>query len=659
MPQALRQSIKFKNFSMPVSYNTDQVGKMSDARNVFTNRNRLDTRHGVQRAHTYAVGSIGFNLDVSKLDINKFDSGVVGDESLLDDIISTSFFKKTDGTKYEIVKQGITLWAIDSTGNQAVLKTGLTATTKHRSETVNDRAIIVIEEDGLYAYDGTTFSILGQDSSDTAVSVAASGSGNTLTAKDYKVAFTYYASSIGFESNLSLASSTVTVASGEQIDVTNIPTTALNEFIDKKRIYIKDVTNEGEWLFYSEINLNVSTETIDEDTTSSITPPTKNARPFGANAKFIAKFGSKIAIAGVNGFESDVLFSEPFIPDAFDDSTSTRLVFKASGNGDITGIKTGYYTTDNLSPYLCVFKKRSIEVYSNLSGTNTYSVISSGLGCVNQDTIREINGDIYFMSEGGFHIISNGRIVTKNDKAFKLGDSDIDSIFTEEGFTYELNKANFGSFFSVYYQTLNQYMVFTSESGNTLINKSYNYEFDINGFRPYDYALNFYCSCSSEDENNDEIVLLGGKNGRLYKHSINVTKHDVDIDNNSVDIDAFAQLYWIAHDDFDASMNFGTMIFKAITQVTPITVKAWLNYHLSEEVLTTYDFNDNEGGFILDQSKLDINVLSDGRTIVKTLSSGIYKTAKSLMIGFYQSGQDINIGLLSGQIDASKNANNN
>ena len=660
MPQRLRQTFKFKDFSIPVSYESDAQGRMRDARNVFTNRNRLDTRHGIQRFNTYALGAYGFFLDISTLDVNKLDTeNSIDDESVLSDCDSVTFFKKTDGTSYTIVKAGITLWSIASDGAHTALKTNLSASTKHRAITMTDRHIIVIGTDGFFTYDGTTFTQLGQDSSDTAVTVAASGSGNSLTASDYQVGFTWYASSIGFESNLSTASATVTVASGEQIDVSDIPTSADNELIDKKRIYFKDVTNEGEWLFWDEINLDVTTETIDDDASSTQTPPTKNARPLGNGAKFIERFGNKAVISGIDSFPSDVLFSEEYLPDAFDDSTSTRLVFKANGNGPITGIKVGYYTSDNLNPYICVFKKRGIDVYSELGGNPSYSTVSSTVGCVAPDSLQEIDGDIYFMSESGWHVISNGRLVEKKNKAFKLGDGDIDSIFTEEGFTYELNKSNFDNFFSVYYQTLNQYLTFVSESGNSRIEKAYNYEFDINGFRPYEFNLEYTCGCIGEDSQGNEIVILGGKNGRLYKHGTSVTKHDVDADNNSVSIPAFAQLYWLAHEDLDASLNFGTMIFKALSNEQDITVRCWLDYKLSDLTSKTYSFTDTSGSFILDVSKLDEQVLSDGRTIVRSLGSGIYKTSQSLLVGFYMDGIDYDMKLISGQIDASKNGNPN
>ena len=162
-----------------------------------------------------------------------------------------------------------------------------------------------------------------------------------------------------------------------------------------------------------------------------------------------------------------------------------------------------------------------------------------------------------------------------------------------------------------------------------------------------------------KDSQGNEIVILGGKNGRLYKHGTSVTKHDVDADNNNVSIPAFAQLYWLAHEDLDASLNFGTMIFKALSNEQDITVRCWLDYKLSDLTSKTYSFTDTSGSFILDVSKLDEQVLSDGRTIVRSLGSGIYKTSQSLLVGFYMDGIDYDMKLISGQITASKNGNPN
>lgn len=633
MPQRLRGITKFKNFNYPVSYRLNVKDKMRDARNVYSNQDRLDTRNGVQRFNSTQIGSSG-------------------------NVLSVSFFKKSNGDRYYIAKVGTILYSVSESGAHTEIKTGLTSTTKHRSVTFGDRAIIAIESDGLFAWDGTTFSQLGEEPPAAPI-VAASGSGNSLTASDYQVATTFYSTTLGFETNIGAASSTVTVASGEQIDVTGIDTAPTNGYIDKTRVYLKDITNAGEWIFWDEIAVAVSTETIDDDPASTQNPPETNAPPLAGGGKYLTVFGKKVVYAGSSQFPNDIFFSENYLPDAFDDSTSARIVLNIQGQGPVMGIGTGFFNDSNLTPYLCAFKKNRIELYAEVGGVPQVSVVSDSIGAVSHDTIQEIDGDLYFMSENGWHVIHNGQIYKKDRKAFRLGDGDVDNIFTESGYVYELNKANFDDFFSVYYPTLNQYLTFVSEAGNNAISKAYNYEFGISGFRPYEFILAFNGACQAEDSSGEDMVLLAGPDGRIYKHSINVTRHDVDADNTSVAINAFAQLFWIAHEDYDATMNFGTMIFKALKSSDTITCKIFTDYKLTTSKDILLDFNVADSGAIWDESEWDNSIWTDERSIARDVTSGIYKTAQSLLIGFYQETIDANMQLLGGQIDASKNGNPN
>jgi hypothetical protein len=627
MPLRLRDSLTFKNFNMPVSYRVNAQGKMRDARNVCSIQDFLRTRNGVQRYNGTALGTSS--------------------------VVSVSYFKTTADSSKVIAKSGTKLYSVAKTGASTEIKTGLTAGVKHRSVTFNGKSIIALGADGLFSWDGTTFTQLGQASPSTATVATGTGS---LTDSTYKVGITFYSSTTGFESNASDSSAIATVSQG--IDVSDIPATAANDHIDKVRIYLRDDTANGSYLFITEINLGTTTYTIAADATSTQVPPTINAAPKSGGAKYLTTFGKRVVYSGNSTFPNEVFISNEYLQDAFDD-TITQKVIKASGQGSVTGIGSGFYNNDNMNAYLCIFTRSSIEVYSELGGSPSLAKISTDVGCVSHDTIKEINGDIHFMSSNGWHIISNGKLLTKGKKAFKLGEGDIDNIFNDSGYVYELNKSNFDNFFSVYYPTLNQYLTFVSEGSSLTISKAHNYEMEIGGFRPYDFSLGFNAACLAEDANKEEVVLIAGDTGRIYEHSINVTRHDVDASNTSIAIDAFALLYWLSHPDLDASLNFGTLALKALSNSNALTVKCFLNYELDSPAAKSYDFSVAETGFILDVSLLDEGILGDGRTIVRDLSGGIYTTAQSLLIGFYQSIIDSDIGLISGQVDASKNGNSN
>lgn len=627
MPLKNRAVKKFST-GWPVSYASDEPDVFRDARNVYTNRKRLDTRHGISRYNATAFSAAPK---------------------------SVTFFKENDNTTHIVVKDGGTLYDAQATGAHTSIKTGLSSGTKHRAVSFNNRHIIAIEGDGLFSWDGTTFSQLGQAPPSTGSVALDTGTG--LTDGDtYQVQLTFYSSSLGFESN-AFASAEITTTTGNQtIDVTNIPATAANTFIDKVRVYLKNVTDAGTANFVSEINLGTTTATITEEPSSTQTPPTTNAAPQTGGGKYLVVFGDKIAYAGNSSFQSDVYFSGSYLPDAWDDSDTDKTI-NIGGQGSITGLAVGLYNNDNLSPYLVAFKRNSFDVYSELGGSASQVPYPNGIGCVSHDTIQVIGGDVYFMSTQGWHVISNGRLRRVKDSNFIDGGL-INDIFTQSGFVYEINQGNTDNFFSVFYPTLNQYITFISEGSSNSVNKAYNFEFDIGGFRPYDFQVTFNGGVLGEASGKD-VVYLVGENGYIYQHSTSETVGtDVDKDGNSVAIDAFALFFWINGDDMDATYNYGPFIMRALAQDNAITVKYFLDYSLQSPTDMSYTFNDPETGFILDISKLDEGVLGDGRTIVRYVGE-INKTSQSLLVGLYKQQAGENMAVLDVQLDLSKNGNSN
>lgn len=638
MPLARRASKKWRTLVAPVSYRlAEDRDRLRDARNVFPIQGRLETRYGYSRFTSSAI-----------------DTGQV---------LSASFFKKTDGTRHLIVKIGTTLYSVNSAGTASSIKTGLSSDTKHRGITLNNRHIISVEDDGLFSYDGSTFTQLGQDPPSAPSVATTTGS---LTDSTYQVAVTFYASGIGFETNQGSASSNVSTTS-QGISVTDIPTTADNGLIDKVRVYLKDVTAGGEFLFVKEISLGTASTTITSDPTSTSTPPTKNAAPLTGGGKFLTKFDRKLVYAGNDTFRNDVFFSEQDLPDAFDDNGDSQIVIPIPGDGEITGLATGFYDNDNLAPYLVIFKKRSTTIYSEIGGGELSTISDEsgdGIGCVSNETIKVRNGNVYFMSASGWRVISNGRFVESEGEPITLGNGDIDDIFRSDGYVYEVNRQQFENFFSVYYPELNQYMTWVAEGSNTSLSKTYAYTFGskkeniIPGFFPQEFNIQFTAGCLGEDSNGDEVVFLGDGNGFIYQHSIRESRSDVDSDNTETAIDALAVKAFMSGEDMDASYNFRELIVDALASDDDVTARSFVNNDVSESETMTYSFPDPESGFVLDFSKLDVGTFSDGRGI-RRARNDINRVGYNVSIGFYQSGIGKNIGLLRAQMDFSKNGNPN
>lgn len=628
MPLNLRAIKKVKKFNLPLSYRIYERGmKLIEARNVISTQDRLDTRFGTSRLNAVA-----------------FDGP----------ILSLSSFVKTDGTIYQIAKVGTVLYSVSTTGAHTSIKTGLSAGTKHRGITENNRHIIAIESDGLFSWDGTTFTQLGQDAPATLTATIAAG-GSLTTTNVYQAAVTYYASSIGFESN-AITSGTVTASAPNlRVALTNIPATAANALVDKIRIYLKNVTAEGEFLFITEQNLGTTSYNIDTESTSTSTPPENNGAPLSGGGKYMGFFNSRLVYSGNSSFKNDVFFSEEDLPDAFNPNDD-QLTLVIPGQGDVTGLGVGLYGDSHLDPFVCIFKRKSTHIYSELGGIPKLTMLSSEIGCVSHDTIQVKNGAVYFLSEDGWRAIVDGRIIRdEQGDPITLGNGDIDDIFSNPGFVYEVNRSTIDEAFSVYYPTLDQYMTWVGEGSNAAFTKCYAYEFQSRGFKPHEFPTIATCACLTEDSTRRPIVIWGTSNGYIIKHSVNEARSDRDNDNTETSIDAYAVLPWGSDDeDFDATYNFRELILRAIVNSGTLTVKTFLNFNFANLADSEFTFPDPNSGFVLDISQLDVGVFGDERSIV-TSRADINRVGESLAVGVYQNEMNTNIGLVSLQLDVSKN----
>jgi len=619
----------FRNLSVPVSYKLLD-DKLYDARNIFDNKGVTETRHGIQ---------------------------VYNDTSLGGEVISLSYFKSSALDRYKIAKVGTTLKRVANVGAHTDIKTGLTSTTKHRAVTLNNRHIIAVESDGLFSYDGTTFTQLGQ-AVPSAPSVAASAGGSLVTTNIYRVAITFEASGIGFETNYTESSNVTVTAPNTQIDVTSIPITAANALMDKVNIYLKNVTSSSSYLFVAQINLGIATYTITAPPTSTLTPPTTNAPPLAGGGKYLSVFGKKLAYAGNSTYPNDVFFSEENIPDAFND-TSSQIVLNIPGHGPITGLATGLYDNSVLNPFLVIFKKTSTTIYSEIGELPVQTTIDDHVGCVSHETIKVRNGVVYFMSENGWYAIANGSLVkNESGRPASLGGGDIDDIFSRVGWAYELNATDFSDMFSVYYPTLGHYMTFISEGSNQSIYKCYTYEERLGGFRVYEFPLNFKCGTDGEDDSGYQTVFLGDETGYLFTHSVRNPRHDDTIAGVATTISTFVLLPFLVPNEHNKTFNWKELTVRAMNSDNALTAKVIPSFSLQSPVNYSLSFPPAGLAFTLDLSQLDVGLLGDERIPV-TSCTHINVTGEVLLIGFYQSIENANIGLISTLITYNSNGNAN
>jgi hypothetical protein len=731
MPLQQKAVQKLRSFDLPVSYKVNESRpRLRDALNVFSNQGRLETRFGRS-----LLASLGTS------------------------ILSMSYFKTAAGVKYIIAKVGTEIKAYNiNTNSTSTIKTGLSSTTKHRGFTwikgSTSRHIISVESDGLFQFNGTTFTQLGQNAP-SAPTVAAHSTTGSLPFGTYNVYLTYYSSTTGFESNKSAASSdviisaqkiiqdltyaakldgalgnlitvtytaggvlgsetitvtnnaiNVTIASGattanqiktlidknssaaalvsvtvsgtgttaqtavaataltggqQSINVTNLPATADNATIDKVRLYYKNASSVDDPVYVTEFALGTTSYMISAESESSTTAPIANAAPLSGGGKYLTDFNRKLVYAGNGTYKNDVFFSEEDLPDAFNDGTADdRLVLSPLYDGEITGLATGLYSNSVLDPYLVVFKKRSTHIYSEISGEGKFVPISDKIGCVSHESIVVKNGNIYFLSDQGPRAIENGLIV-RNEMGNPaiLGDGDIDDIFRQPGYVYEVNRSQMQNAFSVYYSTLDQYMTWVSEGSSTSFDKTYVYEYQLGGFKPYKFYSPSVAACVGEDSSGDEVVFMADSNGAVYTHSTKESRSDDDYLGAAQTIDAFAMLTWMDGDDMDASYNFRELILRRVASEEDLTVKTWINYNLGNLEQYSYDFAGNdEGGPVFDVSEWDEAVYSDERTII-TRRADINRCGENILIGFYQNELNANLNLVAAQLEFNRNGNRN
>ena len=636
MPLKQKGARKFRDFSKPVSYLvSENRERLKDALNVFSNQGRLETRFG---------------------------RSVYNSTLLAGSVLSVSFFKNANGERSVLAKVGTTLYKVASTGAHTAVKTGLSLTTKHRVLTFargsSSRQIIAIEGDGLFQWNGTTFGELSQNPPiGFSVVNAASGS---LTVGTYKVHLTYYSSSTGYETSATISSSVTTTAS-QKISVTGIPATATNPTIDKIRLYLENTASVEPALFSAEIALGSTSWDISTMPDSTETYSLANGVHPAGGAKYLAEFNGSLVTAGNSSFKNDVFFSEQDLPEAFNDgSAPDRLVHYAKGNGDISGIATGLYNNSVLDPYLVIFKNRSIEIFSGIAEEYRTVQISNQIGCVSADTISVKNGDVYFLSDNGWRVISNGRLVTDNqNNTITLGLGDIDDIFRQPGFTYEVNKSYINNTFSVYYSTLDQYLTWVAEGANVEYSKTYAYDFKLGGFMPYVFNTPSTAACIGEDSSGAEVVFMADKDGAIYTHSVKETKgSDADKLGVAQGLEAFALLPWIDGDDMDASFNWRELLIKRVAGSGSLEVRVWINYDLDSQG-ASYTFSSPASGFVLDVDSLDVGILLEAGRSIETVRADINKAGENILIGFYQNELGSSLGLVAVQVESNKNGNRN
>jgi len=124
----------------------------------------------------------------------------------------------------------------------------------------------------------------------------------------------------------------------------------------------------------------------------------------------------------------------------------------------------------------------------------------------------------------------------------------------------------------------------------------------------------------------------------------------------------FLYFNWQPNEDYDATYNFRDLIIDAIsdpdTGDNDLEARVFVGFNRQNSFSTDFDLTSTQGGFILDLSMLDVDVLADDRARVR-VKGDINRTGRNILIGLFQDELGAKLRLIASQLNFSKNGNSN
>ena len=277
--------------------------------------------------------------------------------------------------------------------------------------------------DVLHKYDGTRLYKAGIPKA-TIVSATGSHDGAGVI-YDYKVTYEYTDAKSNFIEGIAslvttdiqtaaLGTSTITVTVDDIAATTGYDTDSSNLKVNLWRTI--DYTGSVAGLYYLvETKANTAGTSLvftDNNTDATIQGGTQFVRPIKEHGlpplgKYLTVVGNTLVISGKNDASRTVFFSDIDSPEAF----------PAGDNAfDVSASVSGLGVLNNI---LHVFKGTSISsVSGELTDATSYAVneaSNEGIGCAAHHTIKELNRELWFLSDEGVFSISNEGLTPRSD----------------------------------------------------------------------------------------------------------------------------------------------------------------------------------------------------------------------------------------------------
>lgn len=217
-------------------------------------------------------------------------------------------------------------------------------------------------------------------------------------------------------------------------------------------------------------------------------------------------FAERLIFGGHSTGNSNVVWSDRYIPQTFTGSTSGSVDI----GDDIVGIKA-------FRNRLFIFCKNSIHTLQDIDGTPNVQAISKNVGCIAEESIQEVGGDIIFLAPDGLRTIAG---------TMKIDDIEMSTVSHKINPTVRdmiQNIANY-DLSSLVIRSKNQYRLYypnslqavTAGEGIIGVLKV------VEGMPRWEWSktkgIAPSCIASYYDEGNLEKIYHGGYDGYVYEH---------------------------------------------------------------------------------------------------------------------------------------------
>ena len=338
------------------------------------------------------------HVDFDRITGFRSSNGISDKEQHSDDITGILAYPKYDDEQV-VYMAGGELYKWDGTSSSNITTGGYSDTDSLRGVVWEDMLFGFVYDKTPFKYDGTDIVALGIPAPTVAPTVAAANRpSGTLTDGTYKVYYTWYNSTLGWEGNPSPVASVAVASPNDAILVSDFQTYSMGTFghevsadFDKIRIYRSMIGSTSPY-YVKTIDVGTANTYIESIGIGTLHPQTYGEPPDG---KYACVWDGRVWVAGVDEAEKTIYFSSNLYPSAFNTADDSLTVLGEMPT-EITGMKV-------IAGRMFCFTKT--KIYQVAPYGDSYRIIDLGSprGCIAPDSLVQITDCVVFLSYDGVY----------------------------------------------------------------------------------------------------------------------------------------------------------------------------------------------------------------------------------------------------------------